>query len=178
VIDAKTYKLYNVHFHHPSEHTIEGKSFPMEAHRVNKADDGTVAVIGVMVVHVPRRGGISELVDKDHPGRMDATAAAFLPRSGGFYRYDGSLTTPPCGEGVIWCVMEHSIEMSAEQIAAFASVTGDKRASSPSAKRTQDSAIEQIANHGRRISFSSASQKLITVRIDSPECIRSKARLI
>ena len=125
VIDGKTYKLYNVHFHHPSEHTIAGKSFPLEAHLVHKADDGTLAVIGVMVVQGRADRGISELPDKDHPGRMDATAAALLPRSRGFYRYDGSLTTPPCGEGVIWSLMEHPIEMSAEQIAAFESPTGD-----------------------------------------------------
>jgi carbonic anhydrase len=97
----------------------------MEAHLVHKADDGTLAVVGVMVVQGSVDGGITGLPAKDHPSRMDAEATALLPKSRDFYRYDGSLTTPACNEGVIWTVMQSPIEMSAEQIAAFQSVIGD-----------------------------------------------------
>jgi carbonic anhydrase len=73
VISGKTYKLYNVHFHHLSEHTIAGKSFAMEAHLVHKADDGTLAVIGVMVVQ-----GSADRGSPDCPTKT--IQAAWMPR--------------------------------------------------------------------------------------------------
>jgi carbonic anhydrase len=80
VIGGKIYKLYNVHFHHSGEHTIAGKSFPLEAHLVHRADDGSLAVIGVMVVRGnAAEGSITRLPAKDHPNRMDAMATALLP---------------------------------------------------------------------------------------------------
>lgn len=123
---GKDYTLKQFHFHHPSEHTIDGKSFPLEVHFVHAAADGDLAVIGVMFetgavnpalnpiwAVAPAKEGTAEAA-----GEIDL--AAFLPKDAGLYRYEGSLTTPPCSETVHWTVMSTPITASASQIAAFA----------------------------------------------------------
>jgi carbonic anhydrase len=117
------YDLVQVHFHIPSEHTTGGKAHAAEAHLVHKSADGHLAVIGVLIdrgaeskplapvwAHLPASEGPPHLV----AGSLDATG--LLPAKHAFYRYEGSLTTPPCTEGVHWFVMETPVTMSGEQL--------------------------------------------------------------
>lgn len=125
-IDGVVYNLKQFHFHSPSEHTIDGEHQAMELHLVHGSDDGASAVLSVML----REGEANEALEPvfsnfpTEPGDevpIDVTVdpAAFLPASALTYRYSGSLTTPPCTEGINWVVMAEPVEISADQIALF-----------------------------------------------------------
>jgi carbonic anhydrase len=127
-LDGKVYQFAQFHFHAPSEHTVEGDHWPMEWHFVHKADDGSLAVIGVLVEEGPEWKPFDILIDslpidanvEDKVyGQVDI--AAFMPDLTAAYRYDGSLTTPPCSEGVQWSVLQGTITMSQAQMDAFTS---------------------------------------------------------
>lgn len=126
VVDGVEYSLIQFHFHHPSEHTINGKYFPMEVHFVHKGDAG-LAVLGVMLIE----GTANPLIDllwQQFPNntgeRFEIAApimpAALLPPSSTTYRYAGSLTTPPCSEVVSWVVYHRPVMLSSTQINRFA----------------------------------------------------------
>jgi len=125
-VSDQSFELKQLHFHAPSENTIEGHTFPMEAHFVHADKEGNLAVITVMYEigttnpelekawqYMPHEVGgthaLSEQVD----------AAALLPGDHDYYRFNGSLTTPPCSEGVNWFVMKRYDTASLEQIDAF-----------------------------------------------------------
>ena len=126
-IGGTEYELLQFHFHHPSEHLLEGKSLAMELHFVHKAVNGALAVVGVFLQPgaanpalnavwdaMPAKAGPAHLV-KDvtiEPGRL-------LPEERGYFRYMGSLTTPPCSEGLTWTVFRTPVQVSPEQIRAF-----------------------------------------------------------
>ena len=128
-VGGKTYKLLQFHFHSPSEHTINGKPADMVAHFVHQADDGQLGVIGVTMVKGNANATLAELW-KHLPGKTGETNALsarlkvskLLPANKAYYNYAGSLTTPPCSEGVNWMVLQHSIEVSAAQVAAFTNI--------------------------------------------------------
>jgi carbonic anhydrase len=114
------------HFHHPSEHTINGASFPMEVHFVHANAAGNLAVMGVLmtagkvnrvfntiVLTMPNREGPAIKADS----RIDSNA--FLPSKRSYYRYEGSLTTPPCTETVNWFVLTESIQVAEADINSF-----------------------------------------------------------
>jgi carbonic anhydrase len=140
-----SYELLQYHFHGPSEHTLEGKHFPMEMHMVHKAADSSLAVIGVFIeegahntafdpiwANLPKEKGI-----ETHFEGVTVDVDALLPRTRTTYRYDGSLTTPPCSEGVKWFVMTEPIQLSKDQIGAFtALVEGNNRPVQPLNDRT------------------------------------------
>lgn len=121
------YKLLQVHFHRPSEHTIGGKNFPMEAHFVHRADSGGLAVVGVLMAEGKPNAAFSRIV-KTMPGtegpvvKADAgiNPNAMLPPRLGYFRYPGSLTTPPCSEIVEWLLLTDPIQVASADIAAFA----------------------------------------------------------
>jgi len=127
-IDGKDYDLLQFHFHDPSEHTAAGKAYPMEVHLVHKNAEGRLAVVGVFIKegkenaalkaawdNMPDKGGVEKAVDGATINSTD-----LLPKSkGDFQRYHGSLTTPPCSEGVLWTVLKDPIEMSAAQVQKF-----------------------------------------------------------
>lgn len=115
-IGRKKYLLYQIHFHDPSEHTINGKAYAAEAHLVHKGDDGSLAVIGVLIDKGRASPAIAELPDKEHPDHVSIKAALLVPKGRAAFRYNGSLTTPGCGEGVLWTVFKARILMSQEQI--------------------------------------------------------------
>lgn len=127
-VGSAVYELQQVHFHHPSEERIDGKSFPMDAHFVHKDKDGKLAVVAILfqdgaanptlaVVfgHLPSRQGSDEA-----PRGVDVNAALMLPSKASYFTFEGSLTTPPCTEGVTWFVLRQPVTASAEQLAAFA----------------------------------------------------------
>jgi carbonic anhydrase len=121
------YKLVQVHFHRPSEHQIAGKNFPMEAHFVHRADSGGLAVIGVLMTEGRPNQAFSRIVKTMPAAEGPAVKAdtginpkALLPRRLGYYRYSGSLTTPPCSEVVEWLLLTDPIQVSAADVAAFA----------------------------------------------------------
>jgi carbonic anhydrase len=123
------YELAQFHFHSPSEHTIDGEHAQLEIHFVHKSAAGELAVVGILVE------------EGKHDAIWDAVIAAFPDEVGGqrhvenldldvndirplpqhYYRYEGSLTTPPCSEGVQWIVMAELRQMSSEQMAEVVS---------------------------------------------------------
>jgi carbonic anhydrase len=121
------YKLLQVHFHRPSEHLIAGKNFPMEAHFVHRADSGALAVVGVLMAtgkpNAAFRQIASTMPAKEGPAvkadaRIDPNA--MLPARHGYYRYPGSLTTPPCAEIVEWLLLTDPIQVAEADVASFA----------------------------------------------------------
>ncbi|MET0028271.1 MAG: carbonic anhydrase family protein [Candidatus Thiodiazotropha sp.] len=137
---GQRYKLLQFHFHSPSEHTEAGGFHPMEIHFVHQADDGTLAVIGVFVDEGEENLALSEIWDhlpnhannKQKFNKEVINAYDLIPKDVGYYRYMGSLTTPPCSEGVNWFVINQPIQASKAQIDAFKAVMeGNNRPTQP-----------------------------------------------
>ena len=121
------YKLVQFHFHRPSEHLIGGKNFPMEVHFVHANTSGGLAVVGVlMATGRPNRVFnkiVSTMPDKEGPPvKADATTDpnGLLPPRRSYYRYSGSLTTPPCSETVDWHLLTDPIQVAEADVASFA----------------------------------------------------------
>ena len=153
VIGGETYLLKQFHFHAPSEHRLNGQEYPLEMHLVHKtADESKAAVVGIFIAegaandalnpvwaHLPTEESpeeqdpaTGEMVHVAQATGENISLAALLPTDALFYRYDGSLTTPPCTTGILWSVMQTPIEMSAEQIAEFTSImSGNNRPVQP-----------------------------------------------
>jgi carbonic anhydrase len=128
-IGGTRYELQQFHFHHPSEHLLSGKPFDLECHFVHRASTGELAVVGVFIQPGARNAALQPIWDAMPSGEAPEQAtgtmidpAALLPKAGGYFRYMGSLTTPPCSEGLTWTVYREPIEASPEQIRQFASL--------------------------------------------------------
>jgi len=127
-IDNTTFELKQFHFHTPSENNINGHSFPLEAHFVHASKDGELAVIAVMFKEGQANQALNELWAQmpKHNGEHKVIHAkhldALIPTDRDYYRFNGSLTTPPCTEGVRWFVMKHPVTISKEQIKQFENV--------------------------------------------------------
>jgi len=132
-VGGHRYELLQFHFHTPSEHKKEGFNYPMEVHLVHKDGDGNLAVIGVifqegeenehlqvLLDHIPKEINKQEI----HRG-ASLNPVMFFPGDTKFYKYSGSLTTPPCSEGVYWMVFKQPIEASAEQIMQMNEIMGE-----------------------------------------------------
>ena len=125
-LDGVVYELVQFHFHVVSEHRVKGLGFDMEMHLVHQSADGSYAVIGVFLERGLSSGALAPIfenlpddINVNHP--LDAfDPATFLPSSRIQYHYVGSLTTPPCTEGVQWIVMTEPVTVSDEDIAQFA----------------------------------------------------------
>jgi carbonic anhydrase len=124
------YKLLQFHVHTPSEEQVKGKSFDMVAHFVHKNDAGQLAVVGVLfekgkdnaalapvVNSLPKTAGPEQAV-----AGVSIDAAKLLPATRGYYTFEGSLTTPPCSEGVRWMVLKTPVQASAAQLAAIKAI--------------------------------------------------------
>lgn len=129
LVDGVAFELKQFHFHAPSENLINGKSYPMEAHLVHADKDGNLAVVAVMFKEGAENKTIAKVwsVIPKEEGEKNAiafplSAAALLPSKRAYYRFNGSLTTPPCSEGVRWLVMKQPISVSKEQVEAFSHV--------------------------------------------------------
>lgn len=115
------FSLVQFHFHAPSEHTVDGEHHDAEVHLVHKDADGMLAVVGVMIDEGAALDGFDEILEAiGEPGTEQAAGefdpTALLPDRQDFFHYRGSLTTPPCSEGVAWRVMVEPITMSAAQL--------------------------------------------------------------
>lgn len=127
-VGDKIYDLVQFHFHHPSEHRFDGKVFAMEVHFVHKSRAGGFGVLGVMISPGAENASFAKVIAAmpQEEGKVPAPAGidprALLPQSLAYYRYEGSLTTPPCSETVDWHLAEAGIEVSAANIAAFAAL--------------------------------------------------------
>ena len=126
-LDDVPYELVQFHFHTASEHRVDGRGFDMELHLVHRATDGSNAVIGVFLKRGRTSGALAPVfaalpddLNVHHPLGAPFDPAAFLPRLRTHYRYLGSLTTPPCTEGVKWVVMSETVTVSDEDMAQFA----------------------------------------------------------
>lgn len=131
IIDGITFTLKQFHFHTPSEHTFDGKHYPMEAHFVHADEDGNLAVIALffkegkenrglkkVLYQLPKvKGQVSLLAEMFNPGDL-------FPRKLDYYRFNGSLTTPPCSEGVRWIVIKTPAQASKEQIDTLRKIMG------------------------------------------------------
>ena len=129
VIGDTRYELLQFHFHHPSEHLLAGNGFDLECHFVHKSSAGALAVVGVFIKPGAVSAPLKALFDKMPKAEGPEVAigesidpAALLPKAGGYFRYMGSLTTPPCSEGLTWTVYREPIEASVEQIRQFAAL--------------------------------------------------------
>jgi len=148
-LDNKAFNLLQVHFHAPSENHINGQSYPLEAHFVHASEQGELAVVAVMYqqgtpktvleVHTdefrdkvvvavmsPQDKMLESLWDvmptsagAKHQLKDRVNITKLLPKHREYYRFNGSLTTPPCSEGVRWLVMKEVVTIAKEQINAF-----------------------------------------------------------
>ena len=131
IANGVRYDLIQYHFHRPSEHTIDGKLSDLEVHLVHRSADGKLAVVAVLMNEnanqpnatlaallpsLPAKPGTTEQVSD-----MVSTAG-LLPADRGYWTYTGSLTTPPCTEGVQWFVLEQPMTVSRVQLTAFSNI--------------------------------------------------------
>jgi carbonic anhydrase len=124
---GRRFELVQFHFHRPSEERIDGRAFDMVAHLVHKDLEGRLAVVAVLL----ERGSAQAVVQsvwnnlplekgEELAARAPIDLNALLPPERAYFTYMGSLTTPPCSEGVLWMVMKQPVPISPEQIAVFA----------------------------------------------------------
>jgi carbonic anhydrase len=128
-IDGKRFELLQFHFHTPSEHTVDGRSLPIEMHLVHQASDKNLAVIGVLMAEGAPNMTLTKFWERLPRGEGEAETGQtidlkdLLPRNiDDYLTYSGSLTTPPCTESVRWIVLKRSVEVSKAQVAAFRAV--------------------------------------------------------
>ncbi len=124
-VGGKTYSLLQFHFHAPSEEGFDQKRFPMVAHLVHKSNDGQLAVVAVLIKAGEHNGIFKRIFDELPKSEEEKSYLAklnldlILPEEREYYKFDGSLTTPPCTEGVKWHVLKNPVELSSAQIKAF-----------------------------------------------------------
>lgn len=124
---GKRYTLVSLQFHQPGESTLEGRVSPMSAHFLLRAEDGRLLMVAVPLELGPENPALQTVLDhipleKYEPVEPPETALdlrAFVPVLRAYYTYMGSLSTPPCHEGVQWVVMKNAVAVSADQVAIF-----------------------------------------------------------
>ena len=144
-VGNERYDLVQFHFHKPSEEKIDGKGFPMVAHLVHKNSQGALAVVAVLLAEGSANPLVQTLwtslpAEKEKEkavGQVSINAAGLLPRKHGYYTFPGSLTTPPCSEGVTWFVLTSPMHVSKAQLDRFGKVyNGNARPVQPLNGRT------------------------------------------
>ncbi|WP_461607294.1 carbonic anhydrase [Aeromonas rivipollensis] len=128
-LDGMAFELKQFHFHAPSENLIEGKSYPLEGHLVHANGKGELAVVAVMFEAGRANPALSQAwqalpakAGETRALKVPLSAEQLLPTQRDYYRFSGSLTTPPCSEGVRWLVMKQPVQVSQAQIDAFKAV--------------------------------------------------------
>lgn len=129
-VDGREFELKQFHFHAPSENIIKGKRYPLEGHLVHADSNGNVVVVAVMFTEGASNTALKEAWQRmpnsaraPQPLSTPADAGKLLPSDRDYYRFNGSLTTPPCSEGVRWLVMKKSVTASKDQLTKFTQVT-------------------------------------------------------
>ena len=125
-IMGKRYELIQFHFHRPAEERVNGKPYDMVVHLVHKNDEGQLAVVAVLLEKGSEHALIQTLWN-NMPLERDVEVSPaeaidlvqLLPENLGYWTYMGSLTTPPCTEGVLWMVLKQPLQVSAEQVSIF-----------------------------------------------------------
>ncbi|OWW22655.1 carbonic anhydrase [Noviherbaspirillum denitrificans] len=126
-LTGRTYELQQFHFHRPAEEKVDGRGFDMVAHLVHKDEEGRLAVIAVLIESGEQHPGIQTVwnnlpLEKYEPlvPVIQFDPSMMLPERREYYTFMGSLTTPPCDEGVLWIVMKEPIKASKQQLDIFA----------------------------------------------------------
>jgi carbonic anhydrase len=130
-VDGLRFELKQFHFHAPSENKINGKQFSLEGHLVHADRDGNLAVVAVMFQEGAANTLLAKLWEKmpNQAGEEIALPSGLnvtqlLPKEPDYYRFNGSLTTPPCSEGVRWFVIKKPLTVSRAQIQQFSKTIG------------------------------------------------------
>lgn len=131
-VDGTEYTFQQMHYHAPSEHTLDGADYAAEFHFVHQSNDGDLAVIGVLAAEGENNPAWSPVIeavpaaqDEDSAEVTGLALSSLLPESLDHYEYDGSLTTPPCSESVRWLLLQSPIELGATQISELRSAHSD-----------------------------------------------------
>ncbi|WP_310734376.1 carbonic anhydrase [Ideonella livida] len=126
-LHGRRYDLLQFHFHRPSEERVEGRQYDMVAHLVHRDPEGRLAVVAVLITRGAPNPAVQLVWNSLPLERGDSLASPvqldlnqLLPQDPRYYTYMGSLTTPPCSEGVMWLVMKQPITLSTEQLDIFA----------------------------------------------------------
>lgn len=120
--DQVTYDLVQMHYHVPSEHTVAGDPADVEFHFVHRSPDGGVLVLGLLAEKGDKTPAVQPFIDAvraDEQTETDLDLSRMLPGESPAYSYEGSLTTPPCTEGVQWLVLQERITLSSGQLAVL-----------------------------------------------------------
>lgn len=125
-LQNRSFELLQFHFHRPSEERINGKGFEMVVHLVHKDADGKLAVVAVLLERGKAQSMIQTVWNNLPLEKNDVVTPSvvldvteLLPARRDYFTYMGSLTTPPCSEGVLWLVMKQPVEASPAQMAIF-----------------------------------------------------------
>jgi carbonic anhydrase len=130
-IGADAYNLVQFHFHSPAEHTLDRRAFPVELHFVHRNGAGQLAVLGVFIEEGVENPALAALLaakpaapGEENAAHLDLDPNMLLPADRAYFAYAGSLTTPPCSEGVRWNVLRTPLQASPAQIAALREALG------------------------------------------------------
>lgn len=129
-VDDKAFELKQFHFHTPSENHVDGQSYPLEAHYVHADKDGHLAVVSLFFKLGEQNAELAKLlaVAPKEEAKADLSkpfdVTSLLPKEKQYYRFNGSLTTPPCSEGVRWLVLKQPLTISADQVETFEQLMG------------------------------------------------------
>lgn len=147
-LNDRKYKLRQFHFHAPSEHHIKGEAFPMEMHLVHQDIKGRVLVVAVMMKTDAKQPVLSKLwkwlpdqIGKEKSIPLEVRLMDILPTSKDHYAYSGSLTTPPCTEGVQWIVLKEPMHVTQQDVDQFVQIIG------PNARPVQPLRDRQVKDH-------------------------------
>ncbi len=130
--NGQPYNLVEIHFHVPSEHRLNGKQYPMEVHLVHQNSKHELLVVGVFLKLGASNGYLASLLNapqfqslsKEIEPVVQLNPALLIPASfqanaKRYFTYQGSLTTPPCAEGVTWVMAQDPVELSAAELKLF-----------------------------------------------------------
>lgn len=130
-LNGRPYRLRQFHFHDPSEHHIDGKTFPMEMHLVHQDAGGQILVVAVLMETGSDEPVLTKLwdwlpdqIEREVSLPLKTNIGAILPENPQFYSYSGSLTTPPCTEGVKWIVLKEPIAIAKQDVEKFVEIIG------------------------------------------------------
>lgn len=126
-IGKDRYQLLQFHLHTPSEESIAGKRFAMDIHMVHKSEDGRLAVLTLLIEEGKKDNALFNTLWKSLPAenetrnfdKISFNPATLLPNKLNYWTFMGSLTTPPCTEGVRWLILKSPIQLSTKQVDRF-----------------------------------------------------------